>query len=194
MTASHSLSYIKLALLINSSLVSFPSSLSLFVSVFSLQKDDHPGLGESEVIYSIAVAMYSVGELVGSLSSASLSLSVGHSVLFFSGVVLQTFAFLFYGLSNAGWMVIVARLLLGLHGGLILALPPSYFSVSVEEYIVLKEAQEGKRNNGLKKQLIFFWGFIATFGVIVVTGMCVCAHACVCMETAFIWCDCDCKC
>ena len=130
--------------------------------------------------------MYSAGEVVGSLSSASLSLSVGHSMLFFSGVVLQTCAFLFYGLSNAGWMVIVGRLLLGIHGGLILALPPTYFSVSVEEYNVLKEAQGGKRNNGLKKQLIFFWGLISTFGVTVVTGMCVYVCTCTCMKTALI--------
>ena len=117
--------------------------------------------------------MFSVGEVVGSLSSASLSLSVGHSVLFFSGVVLQTCAFLIYGLSNAGWMVIIARLLLGLHGGLILALPPSYFSMSVEEYSILKEVQDGKSRNGLKKRLIYLWGFIADFGVLVVTGKCV---------------------
>ena len=123
------------------------------------------------MIYSIAVAMYSVGELVGSLSFASLSLSVGHSVLFFSGVVLQTCAFFLYGLSNAGWMVIVARLLLGLHGGLVLALPPSYFSLSMEEYSVLKDIQEGKRRNGLKKLLIFLWGFTANLGPPVILGM-----------------------
>ena len=77
-----------------------------------------PGLQENEVFYSITIAIFSIGELIASLVFSALSswhIKLKHLMMF--GLLLLVIGGLFYAVAQYGWMILVGRLLQGLHLG-----------------------------------------------------------------------------
>ena len=85
-----------------------------------------PGFGKSEVFYTWAVTMYSVGEVVGAFSAPPLSKHVPYRLSFAIGALASLVAFLFYSLAPSIWFVLVARFFVGVNNGLLVPLVLTY--------------------------------------------------------------------
>ena len=135
--------------------------------MFNSQGD--AGLGASEIVYSLAAGMFSAGEIGGAILVSAATQKLGYIPLFVSGAIFQTIGFLIYGCSTAGWMVVVARVLVGVNSGIIISLPFSYFGQSIAEYGSLKGLDMvGKER--FKNQLIYVTGLIISFTFIPTLG------------------------
>ena len=113
--------------------------------------------------------MFSAGEIGGALLVSMATQRLGYMLLFVSGAMFQTVGFLIYGCSTAGWMVVVARVLIGVNSGIIISLPFSYFGQSVAEYGSLKGLDTIGREM-FKNQLIYVTGLIISFTFIPTLG------------------------
>jgi len=105
------------------------STLGIYYNIILalLQNDTFwPGLGESDYTYSWVVAVYSFGELVGSLASiyVTMTLPLCYSIpvvcLMVSG------GGVLYALSTNVWMIATARILFGASGALGVVLVNTY--------------------------------------------------------------------
>ena len=116
--------------------------------------------------------MYSGGEIIGAFSVAWLTQHLGYKFLFMAGILLQIVGFLIYGLSTAGWMVILARLCIGINGGIIISLPISYYGKSAYEYDQLSDSNEKKTSKErIKNRLVYVAGFFSNPSYIIMLGM-----------------------
>ena len=119
---------------------------------------DWPGLGQSESIYSWAVTMYSTGELAGALVAGQLIKYVPyrHAILWACGALI--FGSLFYGIAVTGWMVLVGRLLIGIHAGLGIVLVTSYIGETTTELSAKMDAKQLRKKKGKTlKDKLFVW-------------------------------------
>ena len=95
--------------------------------------------------------MYSGAELSSALAAGLLGKRVRTRFLFLSGALLQTLGFVVYGFSQFGWMVVVARTLIGFNGGITLSTVYTYIGKSAREYSEL--CKDGEKKDGEKKAL-----------------------------------------
>ena len=93
-----------------------------------------PGLGESEAIYAWAVTMYSIGELIGALLAGSIKSILPYRLCFLLGTLFCPLGYAVYSFAVAGWMVMLARLIIGMNCGLILALITAYIGETTVEF------------------------------------------------------------
>ena len=107
-----------------------------------------PGLGLPEEFYAWAIATFSIGEIVGAITTGLLA----NIIPFWYGVLIclstHIVAFLVYGLATAGWMIILARFLGGMFVAMQTVISYTYLGVTYEQYLeALGEArkeEEGK--------------------------------------------------
>ena len=79
---------------------------------------EQAGLGESDVFYSLTIAIFSIGELFASLIFSVLSSwHIKLKYLMLSGLAMLLIGGLFYGTAEYGWMVLVGRFLQGIYLG-----------------------------------------------------------------------------
>ena len=132
-----------------------------------------PGLEESEVFYSLTIAIFSIGELIASLLFSALSswhIKLKHLML--CGLLLLVTGGLFYAVAQYGWMVLVGRFLQGLHLGAHSTLLRIYIgetSNTVRD--VLGEDPEKSQLKNTNFLLSFIMG---TIGLASGPGVCVC--------------------
>ena len=86
------------------------------------------------------------------------------------GPIIQILGGIMYALSTAGWMVILARFLLGLNYALSVPAAVSYISVSAGEHNRNREKQGLAVDKGLKKRLIIIYGLCATSSFFLSSG------------------------
>ena len=77
--------------------------------------------------------------------------------LFTIGPIIQILGGVLYALSTAGWMVILARFLVGINNGMTTVIAMSYFTVSAWECNKRREIKGLKMNMGLKKRLMLIF-------------------------------------
>ena len=107
-----------------------------------------PGLGESEEIYAWAVTMYSIGELIGALLAGSIKRVLPYRLCFLLGTLLCPLGYAVYSSAVAGWMVVLARLIIGMNCGLILSLITTYIGETT------MELYKSKSNNNVRLSVI----------------------------------------
>jgi len=83
----------------------------LQVSLTSFQVS--PGIGQSEFFYSWVVTAYAIGEMTFALVYAYLYNVVPYTYIFLSLTVSYILGYLLCALSSCGWVILVARFLIG---------------------------------------------------------------------------------
>ena len=97
---------------------------------------NYPGFGESELFYSLTITTYSVGSIIASPLTGFLTLCLPYVSILLAGVFMHTASNLLYGLASHGWMILIARFLLGASF--------KFFKVSALTYISNKESDYEK--------------------------------------------------
>lgn len=92
-----------------------------------------PGLGQSEFTYSWVVTIYSIGELIGAIVGGLLSSVLTYRFNIFLVNIILLIGGVLYALASQTWMIITARLLMGIHCGLGLVLLTSYIGVTTDQ-------------------------------------------------------------
>jgi len=87
------------------------NNLHACISLFPFQV--LPGLGKSEFFYSWTVAVYSIGEVTFALVYACLFHVVPYTYIFLSLIMSYILGSLFYAVASSGWMILIARFLVG---------------------------------------------------------------------------------
>ena len=120
--------------------------------------------------------MYSGAELSSALAAGLLGKRVRTRILFLSGAIFQTLGFLVYGLSEFGWMVVLARGLIGVNGGITLSTIYSYIGKSAHEYSELCEHVKKpcehvkKKKKQLERQLVMILNVVGMLTMILTIG------------------------
>ena len=119
--------------------------------------------------------MYSGAELSSALAAGLLGKRVRTRILFLSGAIFQTLGFLVYGLSEFGWMVVLARGLIGVNGGITLSTIYSYIGKSAHEYSELcehvkKPCEHVKKKKQLERQLVMILNVVGMLTMILTIG------------------------
>ena len=92
-----------------------------------------PALGESEAVYAWAVTMYSFGELFGAVLAGPVNRVLPYRLCFLFGALLCPLGYIVYSSAQAGWMVLLARFVIGLNCGFILTFITAYIGETTTE-------------------------------------------------------------
>lgn len=105
--------------------------------MFSFQFE--PGLGVNENVYAWSVSVNDIGGFLGGLLGGVLASTVPYWYGFLIALIFNVAGFLIYGTARAGWMIILARLLIGTFSGLQRSLVYAYIGVSYQLYVKMKQ-------------------------------------------------------
>ena len=122
-----------------------------------------PGLGLSEVFYSWTVSAYSIGEIFGAPVAGYMTKYIPYRYTIMLTALTLAVGLLLYALTIQGWMIIVARLLIGIHTGFDLVLVTTYLGETAIEVTAKREAVGGKRDHSgatLKDKLFIWYSFV----------------------------------
>jgi len=72
-----------------------------------------PGIDQSEFFYSWVVTAYGIGEVTFALVYSGLYNVVPYTYIFLTLVVSYTLGYLLYAVTSCGWVILVARFLIG---------------------------------------------------------------------------------
>ena len=108
--------------------------------------------------------------MTGAILVALLTKRTSYKAIMLIGPVSQLIGFFIYGFSSSGWMVILARYLIGVNYGSTVSASMSYYTVSSIEFNELAESSNKKPKPRLKKQLMLTFSAVAAFGYILATG------------------------
>ena len=107
--------------------------------------------------------MYSFGELVGALVGGYMTKYIPYRYTLLSSALLLAVGCFFYAMTLHGWMILVARLLIGLHAGIGVVVVTAYLGETGTEVAAKREAAGGKRDHSgttLKDKLFIWYSFI----------------------------------
>ena len=122
-----------------------------------------PGMGLSESYYSWAVSMYSIGELIGAPLAGYMTKYIPYRFTLLLSALLLAIGCFFYAMTLHGWMILVARLLIGLHTGIGVVVVTAYLGETGTEVTAKREAAGGKRDHSgttLKDKLFLWYSFV----------------------------------
>ena len=112
----------------------------------------------SDNVYAWSVSVNNIGGLLGGLSGGALACFVPYWYGLLVALLFNVVGFLIYAIAQQGWMIILARLLIGIFSGLQRSLVFAYISVSYQSYVETKR-YAGKKVNLTKycrvKDLVF---------------------------------------
>ena len=135
-----------------------------------------PGLGETELFYSILVSATNVGAMIGGIVSGFFSRSIPYWYLWAIALIFNTLAFIVHCLSYQGWLIMISRLLSGYFVGAIITLSFSYYTMSSEAYIKVKKelgkAADEKASFRLRNYLFSTMGIGYSVGFIIGSSKC----------------------
>ena len=94
-----------------------------------------PGLGESELFYSLLISATNVGTIIGGLVCGFLVRIVPYWYLWAVSLVAHTISYVMYCVVHQGWLMMISRLLAGYFAGAILTLGFSYFTDTSVLYV-----------------------------------------------------------
>ena len=123
-----------------------------YVPLISLQVP--PGLGRSEFFYSWVVTASSIGEVTFALVYAGLYNVVPYTFVFLSLIVSYILGYLLHAVTSCGWVILVARFLIG---GLSVLVDSAFYVYVAEREVDYEAAYYATRGrmddvDGSKKQ------------------------------------------
>ena len=89
-----------------------------------------PGLGESEVFYSLLFSGFNLGFMTGGITAGLFLKCIPQWYLWLATLLSHTFGYLIYSLANQGWLLMISRSLSGCFEGSQFTLAFSYLSSS----------------------------------------------------------------
>ena len=120
-----------------------------------------PGFGQSEFFYSWVVAAYSIGEVTLAVVYAYLFHVVPYTYIFLSLITSYILGSLLYAVASSGWMILIARFLVG--GSSVVGESAFYVYIADREleyekaYFVAQDdvhdADEGRKEWKLKERM-----------------------------------------
>lgn len=123
------------------------------------------GLGVSEGVYAWAVSANNIGGIFGGISGGILASIIPYWYSLLAALICYTVGALLYGTAQYGWMVVMARLLIGIFSGLQRSLIYAYIAMSYQSYVEIKQ-RAGKMMNLTKycriKDILFSLYTIST--------------------------------
>ena len=134
-----------------------------------------PGLGLSELFYSWTVCVYSIGEILGASVAGYVTKYIPYRYTILLAALTLAVGLLLYALTVQGWMIIVARLLLGVHTGFDLVIVTAYLGETAIEVTAKREAAGGKRDHSgatLKDRLFIWFSFVTNGSYLCGLGKC----------------------
>ena len=122
--------------------------------------DDHnlirPGLGQSEVLYSWAVTVHSVGVFIASPIAGQLVRLLSYRLCILIASSFLLLGSLIYAFTTRYWMIIVARLLLGAFEGFAVVVLYSYVGkTTAEQSITFKKKKSKHRKASTLRDKIY---------------------------------------
>ncbi len=132
-----------------------------------------PGLGESELIYTLLNSAVNLGAMIGGLSAGFLVRCVPYWYLWLLTLISHIFGNILYSTGNQAWIIMIARLLVGCFTGASLTLSVSYVSTSSDTYIKVKSGVNKINNKDvaqLRSVLLSILSFAFTAGSIIGPG------------------------
>ena len=151
------------------------AKISTITDYNSLQESDTlwPGMGLSEYFYSWAVSMYSVGELVSAPTAGFATKYIPYRYTILLSSVSLAVGSLLYAVAVQGWMILIARLFLGINLGSGIVLVTTYLGETAIEVTSRREAAGGKKGHGgatLKDKLFVWYTFTNYIGYLAGSG------------------------
>ncbi|XP_064390131.1 uncharacterized protein LOC135338046 isoform X2 [Halichondria panicea] len=98
-----------------------------------------PGLGESELFYSLLISGFNLGSVIGGIANGLLSKCVPQWYLWMVMLLAHTSGYLIYALASNGWLIMLSKILSGYFLGADLTLGFSYLSVTSVQYIEVQK-------------------------------------------------------
>ena len=98
-----------------------------------------PGLGESELFYSLLVSGFNLGSVIGGIANGLLSKCVPQWYLWMFMLLAHTSGYIIYALASDGWLIMLSKIMSGYFLGADLTLGFSYLSVTSVQYIKVQE-------------------------------------------------------
>ena len=140
------------------------------------------GLAMSEKFYHLAVSSFSMGEILGALIMivGTFSSRIPFWYIAMGALLCHTVGFVLFAIAASGWMIIAARVLIGMFAGLQVVAEFTYFGVSYQHYLDNLEPKERKKEEAkttrVKDQLFAFEAVAANVGALFGPGliMCIC--------------------
>lgn len=123
------------------------------------------GLGVSEDVYAWTVSANNIGGFLGGISGGILASIVPYWYGFLTSLLFNVVGSLLYGTAQQAWIIILARLLMGMFAGLQRSLIYAYIAMSYQSYVEIKQ-RAGKELNLTKycrvKDILFSLYTIST--------------------------------
>ena len=131
-----------------------------------------PGLGESESLFSLAITCGFIGAFIGSLAAGFLARLIPYWHLNLSSLVSLTVGWSIYAVAVRGWMLLLARFLIGVFIGMHFVLTYAYFGESFEDYVAAQKELDnyGERQAAMKDILFALHGIALYIGYIIAFG------------------------
>lgn len=106
-----------------------------------------------------------IGGFLGGLCGGVLASTIPYWHSFLIALLFNVVGFLIYGVAQHGWMIILARIFIGIYTGLQRSLIYSYIAISYQGYVEIKQ-RAGKKVNVTKycrvKDIVFSLYTIST--------------------------------
>ena len=130
----------------------------------------------SENVYTWSVSVNSIGAFLGGLTGGTLASTIPYWYSFLLALIFNALGFLLYATAQHGWVVVLARILVGMFSGLQRSLVFAYIGVSYQNYVEI-QTRAGKEVNPAKycrvKDILFSLYTISTSGgYFLGAGMC----------------------
>ena len=102
----------------------------------------------SERFYHVAISAFSIGQLLGAMIASIVSSRVPLWYSTMAALLCHITGFVVYAMATSGWMMIVARVLVGMFIGIQVVLSLTYFGVSYLRYLEVLEPEERAEEEG----------------------------------------------
>ncbi len=111
-----------------------------------MQEEAEPGLGMSELFYSVLMTSFFGGEVVGGLIPGFLVSCIPHWYQFLFAISLHTIGYVLYGVATNGWVLMVGMFLAGYYLGAQITLSMTYATELSVNYVNLLEGKNTKED------------------------------------------------
>ena len=129
----------------------------------------------SEKFYHVAVSSFSTGEIPAALILGILSSRIPFWYSAMGALLCYTIGYVLFAIAVSGWMIVVARVLIGMFTGLQVVIIFAYFGVSYQHYLDNLEPKERKKEEAkttrVKDQLFGFEAVVANVGSLFGPGL-----------------------
>ena len=123
-------------------------------------------------MFSLVIALEFIGNFIGSLTAGFMTKLIPYWHQNLASLVSLTFGWTIYAIAVRGWMLLLARFLIGFFIGMHYALTYAYFGESFEDYVAAQKELNnyGEHQAAMKDILFALHGIAIYLGYIIAYG------------------------